>query len=147
MAVPVGLAAVGVAKKAPKPTSDNAMGYLIAGVVGLWLLKSAAGKILDPLAGIGGAFADVGGAVKTGTMAAVNVGDELTGGIQGDPRTLGYYTEYDVPFSDTNIPLVNVKESDQSWLDYTTTVDFPGIPEYNLLDTPGKIGGLFRKVF
>jgi len=78
---------------------------------------------------------------------AVYVGDELTGGIQGDPRTLSYWTEVDVPFSDTQIPLVNVKESDQSWLDYTTTVDLPGVPEYNLLDTPGKIKGLFGRVF
>jgi hypothetical protein len=136
----VALAAVGASKAAPKPSKDNAMGYLLAGVVGFWLLKSAAGKILDPLA-------DIGGAVLTGTKAVINVGDELTGGIQGDPRKASYWYEFDVPFSDTNIPLVNVKESDQSWLDYTTTVDFPGVPEYNLLDTPGKIGGLFKRVF
>jgi hypothetical protein len=143
----VALAAVGAAKAAPKPSKDNAMGYLLAGVVGLWLLKSLAGKVLDPLGDIGGALADVGGTIKTGTVAVVDVGDELTGGIQGDPRTLGYYTEFDVPFYDTNIPLVNVKEPDQSWLDYTTTVDFPGVPEYNLLDTPGKVGGLFKRIF
>ena len=141
------LAAVGAAKAAPKPSKDNAMGYLLAGVVGLWLLKSLAGKVLDPLGDIGGVFADVGGGIVTGTKAVVHVGDELTGGIQGDPRTLGYWTEFDVPFSDTDIPLVNTKEPDQSWLDYTTTFDFPGIPEYNLLDTPGKIGGLFKRVF
>jgi hypothetical protein len=143
----VAKAAVGAAKAAPKPSADNAMGYLLAGVVGLWLLKNAAGKILDPLAGIGGAFADVGRGVATGTRAVVHVGDELTGGIQGDPRKASYWYEFDVPFSDVQIPLVNVKESDQSWLDYTTTVDFPGVPEYNLLDTPGKIGGLFKRVF
>tara|TARA_R100000963_G_scaffold10265_1_gene7353 strand:+ start:742 stop:1158 length:417 start_codon:yes stop_codon:yes gene_type:complete len=134
------LAAVGAAKAAPKPSKDNAMGYLLAGIVGLWLLKSLAGKVLDPLG-------DIGGGIVTGTKAVVHVGDELTGGIQGDPRTLGYWTEFDAPFTDTDIPLVNVKEPDQSWLDYTTTVDFPGIPEYNLLDTPGKIGGLFKRVF
>ena len=134
------LAAVGAAKAAPKPSADNAMGYLLSGVVALWLLKSAAGKVLDPLA-------DIGGAVVTGTKAVVNVGDELTGGIQGDPRKLSYWTEYDIPFSDTSIPLVNVKEPGQSWLDYTTTFDFPGLPEYNVMDTPGKIGGLFKKVF
>ena len=136
----VSLAAVGAAKAAPKPTKDNAMGYLLAGVVGLWLLKSLAGKVLDPLG-------DVADAVKVAAQKTVYVGDELTGGIQGDPRTLGYYTEFDVPFYDTNIPLVNLKESDQSWLDYTTTVDFPGVPEYNLLDTPGKLGGLFKGIF
>ena len=134
------LAAVGAAKAAPKPSAENAMGYLLAGVVALWLLKSAAGKVLDPLA-------DIGGAVVTGTRAVVHVGDELTGGIQGDPRKLSYWTEYDIPFSDTSIPLVNVKESDQSWMEYTTTFDFPGLPEYNVLDTPGKIGGLFKRVF
>ena len=143
----VALAAVGAAKAAPKPSKDNAMGYLLAGVVGLWLLKSLAGKVLDPLGDIGGALADVGGGIVTGTKAVVHVGDELTGGIQGDPRTLSYYTEFDAPFWDTNIPLVNLKESDQSWLDYTTTVDLPGVPEYNLLDTPGKIGGLFKGIF
>jgi hypothetical protein len=136
----VALAAVGAAKAAPKPSKDNAMGYLLAGVVGLWLLKSLAGKVLDPLG-------DVADAVKVAAQKTVYVGDELTGGIQGDPRTLGYYTEFDAPFWDTNIPLVNLKESDQSWLDYTTTVDFPGIPEYNLLDTPGKVGGLFKRIF
>ena len=132
--------AVAAAKAAPKPSKDNAMGYLLAGVVGLWLLKSLAGKVLDPLG-------DIGGGIVTGTKAVVHVGDELTGGIQGDPRTLGYWTDFDVPFSDTDIPLVNTKEPGQSWLDYTTTFDFPGIPEYNVLDTPGKIGGLFKKVF
>jgi len=136
----VSLAAVGAAKAAPKPSKDNALGYLLAGVVGLWLLKSLAGKVLDPLG-------DVADAVKVAAQKTVYVGDELTGGIQGDPRTLGYYTEFDAPFWDTNIPLVNLKESDQSWLDYTTTVDFPGIPEYNLLDTPGKVGGLFKRIF
>jgi hypothetical protein len=136
----VSLAAVGAAKAAPKPSKDNAMGYLLAGVVGLWLLKSLAGKVLDPLG-------DVADAVKVAAQKTVYVGDELTGGIQGDPRTLSYYTEFDAPFWDTNIPLVNLKESDQSWLDYTTTVDFPGVPEYNLLDTPGKVGGLFKRIF
>ena len=136
----VSLAAVGAAKAAPKPSKDNALGYLLAGVVGLWLLKSLAGKVLDPLG-------DVADAVKVAAQKTVYVGDELTGGIQGDPRTLGYYTEFDAPFWDTNIPLVNLKESDQSWLDYTTTVDFPGVPEYNLLDTPGKVGGLFKRIF
>ena len=134
------LAAVGAAKAAPKPSADNAMGYLLAGAVALWLLKSAADKVLDPLA-------DIGGAVVTGTKAVVHVGDELTGGIQGDPRKLSYWTEYDIPFSDTSIPLVNVKEPGQSWMEYTTTFDFPGLPEYNVMDTPGKIGGLFKKVF
>ena len=134
------LAAVGAAKAAPKPSADNARGYIRAGGVALWLLKSAAGKVLDPLA-------DIGGAVVTGTKAVVHVGDELTGGIQGDPRKLSYWTEYDIPFSDTSIPLVNVKEPGQSWMEYTTTFDFPGLPEYNVMDTPGKIGGLFKRVF
>lgn len=134
------LAAVGAAKAVPKPSADNAMGYLLAGVVGIWLLKNAAGKILDPLA-------DIAGAIKTGTMAAVNVGDELTGGIQGDPRTVQYWTEYDLPFSDVQIPLVNLKEPEQSWMNYTTTIDFPGVPEYDILDTPGKIRELFGRIF
>ena len=52
------LAAVG-AKKIPKPSSDNAMGYLIAGVVGIWLLKSAADFVWGPLQGIGSAVVEV----------------------------------------------------------------------------------------
>ena len=134
------LAAVGAAKAAPKPSADNAMGYILAGVVALWLLKSAADRVLDPLA-------DIGGAVVTGTKAVVHVGDELTGGIQGDPRKASYWYEFDAPFFDVQIPLVNVKEPGQSWMEYTTTFDFPGLPEYNVMDTPGKIGGLFKKVF
>jgi len=137
MPVPVGLAAVGVAKKAPKPSADNAGMYLLGGLALVWIVKNG---IFDPL---GKAFDFVGDAAGK----AVYVGDELTGGIQGDPRKLGYWTEVDVPFSDTQIPLVNVKEDNQSWLDYTTTVDLPGLPEYNVLDTPGKIGGLFKRVF
>ena len=125
------LAAVG-AKKIPKPSSDNATGYLIAGVVGIWLLKSAADFVWGPLQEIG--------------SAVVNVGDELTGGIQGDPSSIRYWTEVDVPFSDTQIPLVNIKEEDQSWIDYATTVDLPGLPEYNLQDAPGQIKGLFGRI-
>ena len=136
----VSLAAVGAAKAAPKPSKDNAMGYLLAGVVGLWLLKSAVEKVLDP-------FADVYDLGKKVAKTTVYVGDELTGGLQGDPTTAAYWYEVDLPFSDVQIPLVNVKESDQSWLEYGTTVDFPGLPEYNVLDTPGKIGGLFKGIF
>jgi len=127
------LAAVEAAKAVPKPSKDNAMGYLIAGVVGIWLLKNAASFVIDPLKGAAG--------------AVINVGDELTGGIQGDPTSIRYWTEFDVPFSDTQIPLVNIKEEEQSWMDYATTVDFPGLPEYNLQDTPGKIKGLFGRIF
>jgi hypothetical protein len=136
----VALAAVGAAKAAPKPSKDNAMGYLLAGVVGLWLLKSLAGKVLDPLG-------DIGGAIKTGAIATVEVGDELTGGLQGDPTSAAYWYEVDVPFSDVQIPLVNVKEADESWLDYTTTVDIPGLPEYNVQDAPGQLKGLFGRIF
>ena len=137
MPVPVGLAAVGVAKKAPKPSTDNAVMYLLGGLALVWIVKNG---IFDPLRN---AFDFVGDAAGK----AVYVGDELTGGIQGDPRTLSYWTEVDVPFSDTQVPLVNVKDENQSWLDYTTTVDLPGLPEYNVLNTPGKIGGLFKRVF
>jgi hypothetical protein len=111
--------------------------YLLGGLALVWIVKNG---IFDPL---GNVFDFVGDAAGK----AVYVGDELTGGIQGNPKTLSYWTEVDVPFSDTQVPLVNVKEENQSWLDYTTTVDLPGLPEYNVLDTPGKIGGLFRKVF
>ena len=127
------MAAAAAAKKAPKPTTDNAMMYLMGGIVVLWLLKGAALKVFEPVARV--------------AKQAVYVGDELTGGIQGDPSTVTYWTEFDVPFSDTQIPLVNVKEPDQSWMDYATTVDLPGLPAYNLQDTPGKIKGLFGRIF
>jgi hypothetical protein len=137
MPVPVGLAAVGVAKKAPKPSADNAGMYLLGGLALVWIVKNG---IFDPLGNVFDFVGDAAGKV-------VYVGDELTGGIQGDPRTLSYWTEVDPPFTDVQIPLVNVKEENQSWIDYTTTVDFPGLPEYNVLDTPGKIKGLFGRVF
>ena len=121
----VALAAVGAAKAAPKPSAENAGLYLLGGLALVWLVKEG---IIDPFRNVVDFVGDAAG-------KAVFVGDELTGGIQGDPRTLPYYTEFDVPFSD------------QSRLDYTTTVDLPGVPEYNLLDTPGKIKGLFGRVF
>jgi len=127
------MVAAAVAKKAPKPTTDNAMLYLVGGVVALWLLKNAALSIYKPIAAV--------------AKQAVYVGDELTGGIQGDPTTATYWTEVDVPFSDVQIPLVNLKEPEQNWMDYATTVDLPGIPEYNVRDVPGDIKGFFGRVF
>jgi hypothetical protein len=127
------MAAAAVAKKAPKPTSDNAGLYLIGGIAVLWLLKVSVQKVLEPVVAV--------------AKQAAYVGDELTGGLQGDPSSVQYWTEFDVPFSDVQVPLVNVKEPDQSWMDYATTVDLPGLPAYNVQDTPGKIGGLFGRIF
>jgi hypothetical protein len=127
------MVAAAIAKKAPKPTTDNAMLYLLGGIVVLSLLKGAAGKVLEPV-------------VKVAKQTAY-VGDELTGGLQGDPTTAKYWYEFDVPFSDVQIPLVNVKEPDQNWMDYATTVDFPGVPEYNVRDLPGDIKGFFGGIF
>ena len=127
------MVAAAVAKKAPKPTTDNAMLYLLGGIVVLSLLKGAAVKVFEPV-------------VKVAKQAAY-VGDELTGGLQGDPSTARYWYEYDVPFSDLQIPLVNVNEPDQNWMDYATTVDFPGVPEYNVRDLPGDIKGAFGRIF
>jgi len=127
------MVAAAIAKKAPKPTTDNAMLYLLGGIVVLSLLKGAAVKVFEPVA-------------KVAKQAAY-VGDELTGGIQGDPATVTYWTEFDVPFSDVQIPLVNVKEPDQNWMDYATTVDLPGVPEYNVRDLPGDIKGAFGRIF
>ena len=121
------------AKKAPKPTTDNAMLYLLGGIAVLWLVKGAALKVFEPVA-------------KVAKQAAY-VGDELTGGLQGDPTTVTYWTEFDVPFSDVHIPLVNVKEPDQNWMDYATTVDLPGVPEYNVRDLPGDVKGFFGGLF
>jgi len=127
------MVAAAVVKKAPKPTTDNAMLYLLGGFAVLWLVKGAALKVFEPVA-------------KVAKQAAY-VGDELTGGIQGDPTTVTYWTEFDVPFSDVQIPLVNVKEPDQNWMDYATTVDLPGVPEYNVRDLPGDIKGMFGRIF
>ena len=91
------------------------------------------GKVVDPVIGAG----------KT----VVRTGDELTGGIQGDPTSAEYWTTYDLPFTDDQIPLVNLKEEDESWLDYTNTFDFPGLPKYNVQDAPGQIGGAVRRIF
>jgi len=120
-------------KNPPKPTSDNTGLYLMGGIVALWLLKTGVQQVFEPVVAV--------------AKQAVYVGDELTGGLQGDPSTVTYWTEFDVPFSDVQIPLVNVKEPDQSWLDYATTVDLPGLPAYNLQDTPGKVKGFFGRIF
>jgi len=127
------MTAAAIAKKAPKPTTDNAMMYLLGGVVALWLLKTGVQKVFEPVVAV--------------AKKAVYVGDELTGGLQGDPTTVTYWTEFDIPFSDVQVPLVNVKEPDQSWMDYATTVDLPGIPEYNVQDLPGDIKGFFGGLF
>ena len=91
------------------------------------------GKIVDPVIGAG----------KTVTRT----GDELTGGIQGDPTTPDYWTTYDLPFTADQIPLGNTKEEDESWFDYATTFDFPGLPKYNVQDTPGQVKGFFGRMF
>ena len=117
----------------PKPSTDNAGLYIVGGIVALWLLKEGALKVFEP--------------VKKVVEGTIYVGDELTGGLQGDPRTLGYWTEVDVPFSDVQVPLVNVKEADQSWTDYATTIDLPGVPEYNVRSLPGDVKGLFGGIF
>lgn len=127
------MAAAAAAKKTPKPTTDNAGFYLLGGIVALWLLKTGVQKVFEPVVAV--------------AKQAVYVGGELTGGIQGDPSTVTYWTEFDVPFSDVQAPLVNVKEPDQSWMDYATTVDLPGIPEYNVQDLPGDIKGFFGRIF
>ena len=127
------MVAAAVAKKAPQPTTDHAMLYLLGGFAVLWLLKGAAVKVFEPVA-------------KVAKQAAY-VGDELTGGLQGDPTTAKYWYEFDVPFSDVQVPLVNVKEPDQNWMDYATTVDLPGVPEYNVRDLPGDIKGFFGWIF
>ena len=127
------MVAAAVAKKAPKPTTDNAMLYLLGGIVVLSLLKGAAVKVFESV-------------VKVAKQAAY-VGDELTGGIQGDPTTVTYWTEVDWPFVDVNTPLVNLKEPDESWMDYVTTVDLPHVPAYNVRDLPGDIKGAFGRIF
>ncbi len=90
-------------------------------------------KVVDPVIGAG--------------KSVVRTGDQLTGGIQGDPRTPEYWTEYDLPYTDDSRPLINLKEEDESWLDYTTTFDLPGLPKYNVQDAPGQIGRAFRRIF
>ena len=117
----------------PKPSTDNAGLYIVGGIVALWLLKEGALKVFEP--------------VKKVVEGTIYVGDELTGGLQGDPTTAAYWTEVDWPFSNVQTPLVNLKEADQSWMDYATTVDFPHIPEYNLRSLPGDVKGFFGGIF
>jgi hypothetical protein len=57
MPVPVGLAAVGVAKKAPKPSADNAGMYLLGGLALVWLVKEG---IIDPFRKLGAGAGDFG---------------------------------------------------------------------------------------
>lgn len=121
---------------------------LIVGAGALFLLaKWGLPKIPNPMPAIRG---------------AVSAGDELTGGLQKGPNesVQQYLFEYDVPFSETRVPLVpaglrrdqgrvyttegqytrmDIAEPNQSWGSFLSEIDLPGLPAYDVRDAPADL--------
>jgi hypothetical protein len=89
--------------------------------------------------------------VKRWAGATIGAGDELTGGIQGDPTSSAYWFSLDVPFVEQDIPLAPglIKEEGESWPEYLFEFDVPFsdtriAPASSIYDAAK---GLYRKVF
>ena len=129
------VAAKVVAAKEVRSSKNNAGVILLGGIVALYLLKAGAMKIFEP--------------IKTVAEGTVYAADQLTGGLQGDPKTFSYWSEFDVPFSDVQVPLAPglQKKPEETWGDYFAVIDIPGGgPSYDFRDVPGDIKELFKKV-
>lgn len=109
--------------------------WIIGGAAFLLLAKYAADQVPNPIP-----------AIKRGAIATIGAGDELTGGLQGDPTSSAYWFSLDVPFVEQDIPLAPglIKDPDESWPQYLFGFDVPGRAPVNPVDAAR---GLFRKVF
>lgn len=119
--------------------AENYGPLIIGGAVALILAKAAIDAVPNPFP-----------AIKRGAIATIETGDELTGGLQGDPTTPGYWFNYDVPFSDKEIPLAPglVKDPDESWRQYLFGFDVPGGPPVNPAASVYDAGkSAYRRVF
>jgi hypothetical protein len=119
--------------------ADNYGPWIIGGAVLLVLAKAAVDAVPNPFP-----------AIKRAGIATIEGADELTGGLQGDPTTSGYWFNYDVPFSDKEIPLAPglVKDPDESWPQYLFGFDVPGGPPVNPAASVYDAGkSAYRKVF
>ena len=113
--------------------------WIIGGAALLLLAKFAVPKIPNPLP-----------AVKRATIATIEAGDELTGGIQGDPTSSEYWFSLDIPWVERDIPLAPglIKDPDESWPQYIFGFDVPGRAPINpASDIYDAAKGLYRKVF
>ena len=93
--------------------------WIIGGAVVLLMAKYA----VDQVPNLPNPFP----AVKRGAIATIEAGDELTGGIQGDPTSSEYWFSADLPFVERDIPLAPglIKDPDESWKDYLFKFDNP----------------------
>ena len=122
--------------------AENYGPWIIGGAVALILAKAA----IDAVPSVPNPLPYV----RRGAIATIEAADEVTGGIQGDPRTTGYWFNYDVPFSDVEIPLAPglVKDPDESWPQYLFGVDVPGRSPINPAASVYDAGKTaFRKVW
>jgi hypothetical protein len=113
--------------------------WIIGGAAFLLLAKYVKDQIPNPVP-----------AIKKGTMATIGVGDELTGGLQGDPTSGDYWFELDVPFVEQNVPLIPGlrKDEDESWPQYIFGFDVPGRDPINPASSIYDAAkGLYRRVF
>lgn len=167
------VAAVKAAKAAPavaKNVQDNAGLYLIGGIAAWWLLQQGVEKALGELHEtfvkpfkVGAEKSEY--VVSETTKGAQFWGDDfwtvenmtrfdvpfsdreipLIGGVSELDRP-SYWLEFDVPGSDVQVPLAPglIKEQDESWAGFASTIDIPGLPEYDVRDAPGDILGAIK---
>ena len=114
--------------------------WIIGGAALLLLAKFAVPKIPNPFP-----------SVKRATIATIEAGDELTGGLQGDPTSSAYWFSLDIPFVEQDIPLAPglIKQEGESWRQYLMEFDVPFsdariAPASSIYDAAS---GLVRKVF
>ena len=128
-----------VTKVASTAAGQDLGPWIIGGAAFLLLAKYAVDQVPNPLP-----------TIKRATTATIGAGDELTGGLQGDPSSSAYWFEFDIPFSDRNIPLAPglIKDPDESWPQYLFGFDVPGRAPLNpASDIYDSAKGLYRKVF
>ena len=113
--------------------------WIIGGAAFLLLAKYAVDQVPNPLP-----------AIKQGAIATIGVGDELTGGIQGEPTSSAYWFSLDIPFVEQDLPVAPglIKDPDESWPQYLFGFDVPGRAPVNpASDIYDAAKGLYKKVF
>ena len=114
-------------KAAPK-SGDDALLWILGGVVVMSLLKTGI-KSINPIPQIKDAAEAVIETTKEGAEIAVEVAESAA--LVAIPSVSTYkLIKEALPF--TALP----KGEDESWMDYVSTIDFPGLPEYDLRNIP-----------
>lgn len=103
-------------------------------------------------------------------QAAKKTAEELTGGLRKSPGETWdeWAFQFDPPFTDKRLPLfpglvrdegevyttettgavaMDIAEPRQTYGDYLTEIDLPGLPAYDLKDAPGDIYRGIRSLF